>query len=477
MKLHLIAPSRNAQRGKKRKFGSGFFRVPPLGLMNVAALTPSGWDVSITDENIDELSDSDDPDLVGISVMTASADRAYEIADSYRIRGIPVVLGGVHVSFLHQEALQHADSIVLGEAEGIWTNVLDDFKKGGKEALVPVYKADKVPELTDYPIPSPDHNGLAGTYVLDNLLNITRGCPHNCSFCSVTRLLGKKIRYRPVQDVVDHIASRLAAKEKPTLRDRFYIFVDDNIMANRAYAKELFKALIPLNILWISQTSINSAYDEEMLELAARSGCVGVFIGLESISQDSLDEIKKTQNHPGFYRQGVKRFQKKGIFVEGAFIFGFDHDEPSVFRRTADFACRLGLDGVQYTILTPLPGTDFYNEIEEGNRFIDHKWSHYDTIHLVFNHPTMSAEEMEAGLHYAYKKTYSLRGILTRAVQALGDRRWKFFFMLLAFNFGYRRSFKYMWKTAFDPSRGKHRRANYPARSDEDRLRKEERPA
>ena len=453
MNLLLIAPCRSARRGHTRRYGKGFFRVPPLGLMNVAAVTPPEWETFIIDENIQDLPSHITPDLVGISVMTASATRAYEIADAYRIRGIPVVLGGAHASVLPEEALLHANAVVTGEAETIWGVLLDDFKRGGQKALKRIYCSKNFPDMEIVPIPSADTLNLQCTYVIDNLLNITRGCPHNCSFCSVTRLLGKKIRHRPVEAVIDHIKKGLAGKKKPTLRDRFYVFVDDNIMADRVYAKELFRALIPLNILWISQASINSAYDDEMLELAAQSGCVGVFIGLESISQDSLDEIKKTQNHPNFYRDGVKRFQKKGIFVEGAFIFGFDHDGPEVFRKTADFACRLGLDGVQYTILTPLPGTDFYETIETTARFTESNWAQYDTLHLVFKHPSMNTEDMEAGLHYAYKRTYSLRGILTRTLQALADRRWKFFFMLLAFNLGYRRNLHYMWKSARDPSR------------------------
>jgi radical SAM superfamily enzyme YgiQ (UPF0313 family) len=453
MTITLIAPRRNNRSAKRKRFGVGFFRVPPLGLLNVAAITPAGVDVRLMDENVEEVSFSQRPDLVGISVMTASAARAYEIADRFRDLGVPVVLGGSHVSALPEEALAHADSVVVGEAEGVWETLLADLRRDGPKGLRRSYQAEGHPDLADLPFPNLELARRSGKYVITNLYNTTRGCPHNCSFCSVTRTLGRKIRYRPVEAVVREITRPLEAVDRPTLRDRFHVFVDDNIMANKAYAKKLFRALIPHRILWISQTSVNSAYDDELLELAAQSGCKGVFIGLETVSEGSLSEIGKSQNRIDYYREAVHKFHKRGIFVEGAFIFGFDHDGPEVFQETVRFARKTRLDGVQYTILTPLPGTDFYEKIEAEGRFIDRDWRRYDCTHPVFRPLGMSPEALQAGLHWAYKKTYSLGGILGRTLSALADPRRPFFPLLLGFNLGYRKTMKHMFETALNPAK------------------------
>ena len=385
--------------------------------------------------------------------MTASADRAYELADRFREHGVPVVLGGSHASAIPEEALEHADAVVVGEAEGAWELLLEDFRRGGRAALRRLYRAGTRPDLASLGFPDLEAVRRSGQYAITNLFNITRGCPHNCSFCSVTRMLGRKVRCRPVEAVVREIAAPLERLERPSLRERFHVFVDDNIMANKGYAKRLFRALIPYRLLWVSQTSVNSAYDDELLELAAASGCKGVFIGLETVSQESLSEIGKTQNRIEYYREAVRKFHRHGIFVEGAFIFGFDHDGPQVFQRTVEFARKIRLDGVQYTILTPLPGTDFYDRIEAQGRFITREWRRYDCTHPVFQPLRMSPEALQAGLHWAYRKTYSLGGILARTASALADRRRGYFPLLLGFNLGYRKTMKHMFDTAFNPAR------------------------
>ncbi len=456
MRIFLVAPRRgNSHDGESQK-GAEFFRIPPIGLLNVAAITPDDIEVQILDENVRDLTYDDLPDLVGVSVMTASALQAYGIADRFRELGVPVVLGGTHVSLMTGEGLEHADAIVVGEAEGAWEQLVEDFRKNGKAGLKKTYKLDEVPDLAKVPFPRLELARDAKDYLFTNLFNITRGCPHDCSFCSVTQLLGRKVRYRPVKDVVDHIKETLEIHKKREgklrLQDRLFIFVDDNIMANKRYAKELFRALIPFKIMWISQTSINSAYDDELIDLAAQSGCKGVFIGFESVSKASLKEIGKSQNDIDFYKTGVKKFHKKGIFVEGAFIFGFDYDEPDVFQETVKYVNEMHLDGVQYTILTPLPGTSFYEKIEKEGRFLDRNWSHYDCTYPVYRPEKMSAETLQQGLFWAYKSTYSFKGILKRTFTSLFDRRWKFFVLILAFNIGYRRAFQYMFEEAVNPA-------------------------
>ena len=286
MRVELIAPTWTKKIQKKRAKRAKVFKIPPLGLLNVAAVTPPDVEVSLTDENVEEV-DFDKPvDLVGVTVMTSTAPRAYEIADEFRKRKIPVVLGGPHVSFMKEEAIQHADSVVIGEAEGAWERLIEDFKRGGRGSLKKFYENEKKPDLTKIPFPRWDLL-KKDSYIVTKVLHVTRGCPYNCSFCSVSRLFGREIRYRPVDKVVDCIEKNIGE----SLGSRFFVFLDDNIMANRRYAKKLFQALIPYKIIWMSQASVNAAYDEELLSLAGKSGCKALFIGLETLSEESLNEI------------------------------------------------------------------------------------------------------------------------------------------------------------------------------------------
>jgi len=448
MKVELIAPTWTKKTQKVRAKRAKVFKIPPLGLLNVAAVTPSDVEVSLTDENIEAI-DFDKPvDLVGITVMSSTAPRSYEIAAEFRKRKIPVILGGPHVSFMRDEAIQHADSVVIGEAEGAWEKLIEDFKKGGREGLKKFYENEEKPDLSKIPFPRWDLL-KKDSYIVTKVLHLTRGCPYNCSFCSVSQLFGRKIRYRPVDKVVDCIKRNIGE----SLASRFFAFLDDNITANRDYAKKLFRALIPYKIIWMSQASVNTAYDEELLNLAGKSGCKGLFVGLETLSEESLNEIGKSQNKISFYKEAVRRFHHYGIFVEGAFIFGFDHDKRDAFEKTVRFVNRVKLDGIQYTILTPLPGTAFYKKIEDEKRFIDRNWSSYDCGHIVYQPRNMRPEELQAGLNWVYKKTYSLGSIFTRLTGIFSGGRGKYLIPLLIFNLGYRRTCKNMFKRAWNPNK------------------------
>jgi len=456
MKILLIAPHGNKlgdnDNSNHKKNRHNFFKTPPIGLLNIIACTPPHHEVILLDENIEDIDPANLPqaDIAGISITTASAGRGYELADELRRKDFTVVMGGVHASFMKKETLLHCDSVVVGEGEILWQQLLIDFENGGKEGLLSEYSGSR-PSMDEVPYPDLKRTNADGRYLISNLFNITRGCPHNCSFCSVTRLLGKKLRQRAVDDVVSHIKKRLDDKGR-SIQNRFFVFVDDNVLADRVYAKELFKALIPLNILWISQASVNSAYDEKLLYLAAKSGCKGIFIGLESISSEALQEIGKGQNKISFYREAVKRFHKKGIFVEAGLIFGFDTDTTEVFDKTVKIAEDLQLDGVQYTILTPLPGTDLYEKMSREDRILHHNWSEYDCTRAVYKPQKMSREELQNGLHWAYRRTYSIAGIFRRILPALFSRRAPYFLFLLMFNLGYRKSFGYMRKAARKPA-------------------------
>jgi len=378
-----------------------------MGLLNVATVTPSNIELTVIDEDFQDIDFSTAPDLVGISAMTATAPRAYEIASKFRRIGVPVVLGGPHPSLMYEEAREYADTVIIGEAEGAWERLLSDFMKNGKSGLKPYYQNQSRPDLAAIPFPRLELLKSMGNYAFTNLLHTSRGCPYNCSFCSVKQLLGNIPRHRPISDIVEQIK----AIRKDTLIGKVFIFLDDNIMINNRYAKQLFREIAELDIMWISQTSINSTGDDELVELAGKSGCLALFIGLESISENSLEEMRKSQNKIAYYEQAIRKLHRQGIFVEGAFIFGFDSDRKDVFEKTVRFAKKLRLDGVQYSILTPLPGTDLYNTIKSENRFIEQDWSKYDCAQVVFRPRHMSPEELEAGLSWAYKKTYSFWGI------------------------------------------------------------------
>jgi len=450
MRIELICPTWTKKVQKKRAKRHRVFKYPPLGLLSVAAVTPPDIEITLTDENVEANVNYDKyVDLVGISVMTSSAPRAYEIADEFRKRGVPVVLGGPHATFMPDEAIQHADAVVLGEAEGAWEKLLKDFKEKGKRGLKKFYKADKKPDLSQLPFPRWDILDK-GKYIFYRMLHLTRGCPYNCSFCTVSRLFGRKMRFRPVDKAVEFIKANIGNK----LSERVFGFLDDNIMSYRNYAKKLFKTISPFKIIWFSQSSIDAAYDEELLELAARSGCKGLFVGLETLSQAGLDEVGKKQNKLDFYREGIKRFHDAGIFVEGAFIFGLDGDKRDVFEKTVKFANEVRLDGVQYSILTPLPGSRLYEKMKEEKKFIDRDWSNYDCGHPVFQPKNLTPDELYRGLAWAYKKTYSFTSILFRSMGLVRGGRLKYLFPFYIFNLGYRSSCRPMFSRAYNPARG-----------------------
>lgn len=393
MKILLVNPG--TPGGKK---GKGLF--PPLNLGVVAANTPRSHQVEVVDEHVSELDLNADADLIGITVMTAFAPRAYEVADEFRARGIPVVLGGMHPSALPEEALAHADAIVVGEVERVWPRVLKDAEAG---RLQGVYRADGYPDLTGLSIPRRDL-WRAEDYILPQTVQTTRGCPFSCSFCAVSNFFGRTYRFRPVSEVIAEV------KKFP---GKIVIFVDDNIIGNPSYAKELFTRLIPLKKYWISQGSLNMVRDEELLRLALKSGCLGMFIGLESLSAESLKEIGKKVNLVDI-REAVAKIKRFGIAIEGAFVFGFDHDTEDVFAKTLEFAEEIRLEGAQFGVLTPFPGTKLYQELERANRIFERDWSKYTVNRVVFKPLQMSAARLQEGLDWAWRNFFSYRSIFKR---------------------------------------------------------------
>lgn len=394
LKLELILPKQEGvQRAKKTL-------TPHLGLATVAALTPNDVEISLTDEHIATVDLQKDVDLVGISVITTTAPRAYEIADSFRARGVKVVLGGIHPAILPEEASQHADAVVIGEAEGIWPSVIEDFKAN---KLKKFYSQKERPSLDGWPLPRIDLFAKSG-YYLSAVVSTSRGCPFSCSFCSASSFFGHTYRFRPLDAIIQEIEE---------FKDsRFLFFADDNIVGSPRFAKELFQALIPYKKKWFAQASITVARDEELLGLAARSGCIALLIGFESISQDALNAMNKRSNVAEEYEDAVRRLHAHGIAVHGFFVFGFDEDDEGVFRRTVHFCRKLRLDSAAFSVVVPFPGTSLYESLDNAGRIVTKDWSIYDRA--VFEPKQMPIDALDQGVHWTWREFYSLPSIWSR---------------------------------------------------------------
>ncbi|MCP4205218.1 MAG: radical SAM protein, partial [bacterium] len=301
--------------------------VLPLALPTLAALTPPGFDVRIVDENIEDIVFDAPVDIVGITFLTCYAPEGYRLADRFRAAGAHVALGGVHVTMCPEEALQHADTVFLGEADDTWEVFLDDFERGRPKRL---YRPEKRPDLKRLVIPRWD---LVQTeHYRSNLVQTSRGCLFDCDFCSLPSYIGT-LRTKPVENVIAEIKATKAYRRFPGLH--YVYFADEDIACDKKYAKRLFEAMIPLKVRWVSQASLNIAKDDELLELAARSGCEAVFIGFESIRQENLDSAGKGKlNRVRYFKEAIDKLHRKGIAVFGFIMFGFDGDDPSVFQET-----------------------------------------------------------------------------------------------------------------------------------------------
>jgi radical SAM superfamily enzyme YgiQ (UPF0313 family) len=403
-KLLLILPRNDrGYWGKISKSGkAGLVR---LSLPTIAALTPSDWDIEILDARTTPVDFDRKVDIVGITAFTADIPNAYEIADGFRSKGMKVVMGGIHVSALPDEALEHADSVVVGEAEGVWKDLLSDLEKG---ELKQIYRADELIEMSGMTVPRNDLLDRS-LYSSFNSLQATRGCPFKCEYCAVTAFFGNKYRTRPAAEVIDEIRG---------YDTRNFFFVDDNITGKPGYAKELFQALIPLNRVWGGQTTINIAKDDELLSLYAKSGGKYAFIGFETLSEVNLKKMNKSWNSPNGFRDAVSKIHKAGINIIGSFILGLDEDDSSVFEKTFRFIMDNNIDAAQFHILTPFPGTELYNDIDRQGRITDRDWSKYHTGEVIFSPVGMTAEELQRGYWWIYHKTYELKNILRRSLRS-----------------------------------------------------------
>ncbi len=372
-----------------------------LTLTSLAALTPPEIDVRITDENVNPIDFEEDVDLVGITGMVMHAPRAYEIASRFRQRNIPVVMGGPHASSLPLEAKEHVDAVVIGEAENVWAGLIDDARKG---RLKPFYKADAFCSMERMPHPRLDLL-KKNAYMTVNCVQTTRGCPYQCDFCHVTHFFGKTYRCRPVDEVI---------AEVQRLPGEFIVFIDDNIAGNRHYAKELFTRLKPLKKKWASQASITLTRDPELLKLAADSGCVSLFVGIESLSPENLKEVNKSFNRASHFEEGIKAIHDHDIMILAGLIFGLDHDDEGVFERTLRFCERNRIELPSFFVLTPLPGTSLFQRMESEGRLLHKDWGKYNGATVVFKPKLMTEETLQRGFNWVCKEAYSWGSIAKR---------------------------------------------------------------
>lgn len=407
MKIRLIQPSQLNEAGEPRKFEKMF--LPTLTLPTVAALTPSGIDIGITTEFVEEIDFDEDVDLVGVTAQTCQAPRAYEIGDEFRKRGRKTIMGGIHASACPEEALQHFDSVFIGEAEDRWEQVLDDVKAGNMKRI---YKSDSKPDLSRLAVPRYDllnyNHYVIPPFARTPLISIqaTRGCPHRCDFCSVRKFWGPKIRNKPVSHVL---------KEIETIKPSRIFFSDDNICANPKYAKELFRALKPLKIRWASQMSTTVMKDPELIELAGESGCHETLLGIESVNEKVLKSIHKSFNKVNEYGEIFTRMKNAGILVQVLVIVGWDEDTPDSLRRMIDTFLDMDINYVYMSVLTPLPGTPLFEKLDSEKRLPHKDWSFYDITHVAFEPKQMSAGDLWDILWELNEQYYSVPNILRRA--------------------------------------------------------------
>lgn len=375
---------------------------PSLSLLVLAALTPPEHQVSIADANVGPIDTNDQPDLVGITVAVDTSLQAYQIAGEYRRRHIPVVLGGIHVSANLQEAMAHADTVCVGEAEGVWEQILSDAQN---QRLKPVYQNTEPVDLSLVPLPRWELLD-SSQYLYTCILCASRGCPFRCEFCyNSCDYIQPRYRNRPVDHVLREI-ERLGTRE--------VMFIDDNFIGNPEWTRHFLREIRPMGFRWHAAVSTNIGQDMALLDDMRASGCESLFIGFESINSGSIHEAHKTQNHVDRYEKTIREIHDRDIMVNASMVFGFDEDRPDVFTHTLSWLVANKIETMTAHILTPYPGTRLYRRLQAEGRIFDHDPTHYNTSRAVFLPKNMTPEALCQGYLWIYDAFYSWGNIWKR---------------------------------------------------------------
>ena len=379
--------------------------MPGLTLPMLAAVTPGDVQVRLLSETVEDIPYNEPWDLVGITGMGSGIVRAWQLADEFKKRNVKVVMGGIAASLAYPAwTLEHADSLVTGEAEETWPRVLEDFQRGQMKAI---YKMEKRPDICTLPLPRYDlmNRRKLGVW---RPVQATRGCPFPCTFCSVQSFFERSYRKRPVDQVVRDVR---AAKQSGS---RYIAFIDDNIGVDWRYFEELMQALIPEKIIWMSQCSLHIAGKPDMLQLAYQSGCRLLSFGIESVNEKSIAWIEKDFNHPQQYSEAIRTIRSHGIDVSSEMIIGMDGDDDSVFQRTFDFIMGNRISVPRVHILTPVPGTPLYSEMESEGRIINREFGKYSGGQVVYQPKNMAPEDLQKAYWKLYEALFTRTNILKR---------------------------------------------------------------
>lgn len=383
-----------------------------LGLCTVAALTPDEIEVQVVDEAVEEVDLDDRPDLVGIAVIAPTAPHAYQLAARFRRGGVPVVLGGIHATLNPEEALAHADAVVVGEAELTWPLLLDDFSRG---SLGRLYRADRLADFKSSPLPRRELLER-DRYRLPGVIQTSKGCQHGCEFCSLPPVVGLKPRHRRVEDVVDEIRR---------LPDKTICFIDENIYSDRRFTADLLRRMLPLNRRWIAECTWHIARDDEVLSLARQSGCLGLFIGFDSVNQQhQLGKVPRVSDVERRYIQAIRSVHEQGIAVMAGFVFGLDSDDVSVFERSLRVILEGRADLANFNVALPYPGTPLFNRLSAEGRIIEWDWSKYLNPNVCFEPKRMTVEQLQEGIAWAWREIYSTPNMVKTAIRSVLKLGW-----------------------------------------------------
>jgi radical SAM superfamily enzyme YgiQ (UPF0313 family) len=409
LKLLLIEPA-NRLAIKKNKLHffeniarGDYFRVPPLALGVLAGLTPPEWEIKILQEPVDRIDFDEEVDIVGITAATHTVKRGYEIADEFRKRGKMIIMGGIHPSVLYNEALQHCDAVCIGEAEAIWKNILNDAKQG---KLRKTYRSKEPFDLKYYTSPRRDlFPKRPSLFYSLGTIEASRGCPYNCDFCSVSNVHGKKIRYRPIDNIIPEMES---------IHSKRIFFVDNNIIANFKHSKELFREMIPLKKRWTAQATISIVKDQELLKLTSDSGCFGLLVGIESVTPEGFQKYNKSMKNLEELKEALKILKEYRIGVLAHMIFGNDFDTPESIWKSIENLMELDITSATLGIMVPYPGTKLASDLEKQNRILTRDWDHYDIHHLLFRPLNFTIKEFLEEMQNIRKEFFRIKAILSR---------------------------------------------------------------